>query len=431
MNTLRQTMALLTILSLAHQGAVFAGTPVGTTISYQGQLKEAGVPMNGNVDLQFELFDAEVDGNRVGSPLLIEDVPIVKGLFSVELDFGAAAFTGDARWAQIEVRVPQDGGGTLVVQLSPRQPLTGTPYSMFALAPWEQTGTGISFTDGNVGIGTDIPANRLSVAGGADFGGNLGIRRSNPAASFDVKGTGDTSTTGTPIARFERGDGSNFLAVFGDAGGNYIVADAAGTGQKNLFLQTKNNRDIILEPHGSGKVSIRANAGGATQLNLDGFLNISQPDISGTVALRLDIGRLWVFRQFGSGAAGQLELASLNRSDGSISNKDFIFNTNGDVVIKGRLDIGYEIVSNTGDIPACTLCCNGSELFEDVIARCPSGKRVLGGGCTQPGGGLTPGCDPLLESYPTAEGDGWVCDVDAGTFAEATIKAWAICANIK
>ena len=111
MNTLRRTIVLLMILSVAHQAAVFAGTPVGTTITYQGQLKETGVPLNGNVDLQFELFDAEVDGNPIVSPLLLEDVPVVKGLFSVELDFGAAAFTGDARWAQIEVQVPQEGGG--------------------------------------------------------------------------------------------------------------------------------------------------------------------------------------------------------------------------------------------------------------------------------------------------------------------------------
>ncbi len=417
MNTLRPALILLTILSVAHQAAVFAGTPVGTTISYQGQLKEAGVPLNGNVDLKFELFDAEFDGNPIGAPLLIEDVPVVKGLFSVELDFGAAAFTGDARWAQIEVQVQQDGGGTLVVPLSPRQPLTGTPYSMFSLAPWRQTGTGVSFTDGKVGIGTVVPANRLSVAGGADFGGNLGIRKSNPAASFDVKGTGDTSTAGTPIARFERGDGSNFLAVFGDAGGNYIVADATGTGQKNLVLQTKNHRDIVLEPHGSGQVSIRSTEGSATQLDVDGFVNIRQPDISGSVSLRLDIGRLWVFRQFGSGAAGQLELASLNRSDGSISNKDFIFNTNGDVIFKGGIqvlgkhNIGYEIVSD-------------SDISEHVQVECPAGKRVLGGGCSIANN------DTIVDSHPLPDGRGWYCSYNQGFLFDHVINAYAICADV-
>ena len=104
MKAIRSSLLLLTILWVTHQAAVLAGVPVGTTVSYQGQLKEAGVPLNGNVDLQFELFDAEVEGNPIGSALLFEDVPVVKGLFSVELDFGAAAFTGDARWAQIEVR---------------------------------------------------------------------------------------------------------------------------------------------------------------------------------------------------------------------------------------------------------------------------------------------------------------------------------------
>ena len=75
MSMLGRTIVLLTCLTVAHQAAVFAGTPVGTTMTYQGQLKEAGVPLNGTVDLQFELFDADVDGIPIGSPLLIEDVP--------------------------------------------------------------------------------------------------------------------------------------------------------------------------------------------------------------------------------------------------------------------------------------------------------------------------------------------------------------------
>ena len=42
---------------LATFGA-FAATPLTTTFTYQGQLKLAGVPLNGATDFEFRLFDA-------------------------------------------------------------------------------------------------------------------------------------------------------------------------------------------------------------------------------------------------------------------------------------------------------------------------------------------------------------------------------------
>jgi len=162
MNTLERSLVSLAIVLFAFQAEVLAGAPVETTITYQGQLKEAGAPLNGNVDLLFELFDAEVDGNSIGSPLLLENVPVVKGLFSVDLDFGAAVFIGEARWMQIQVRSPNDPGDTEpFTPLSPRPPLTGTPYALFSLAPWHQNGNDVSYTRGNVGIGTTAPQKAL------------------------------------------------------------------------------------------------------------------------------------------------------------------------------------------------------------------------------------------------------------------------------
>ena len=42
--------------------------------------------------------------------------------------------------------------------LSPRQKITGTPYALFATAPWKLSGTNLCYTGGNVGIGTSAPS---------------------------------------------------------------------------------------------------------------------------------------------------------------------------------------------------------------------------------------------------------------------------------
>jgi hypothetical protein len=59
-----------------------------TAFTYQGRLEEAGVPANGAYDIRFRLFNDDLAGVQFGSTLCRDDVDVVNGLFSVELDFG-------------------------------------------------------------------------------------------------------------------------------------------------------------------------------------------------------------------------------------------------------------------------------------------------------------------------------------------------------
>jgi hypothetical protein len=141
-----------------------AQTPAGTAFTYQGQLKQAGLPVSNTADFQFTLWDAAGDGNQIASTIAADNVNVVNGLFTVTLDFGAGTFTGDARWLEIAVRSPA-GSGTYTT-LSPRQALTATPYALFARAPWRTGSCGVlSYGDGSVGIGTPSPGSPLTVAG--------------------------------------------------------------------------------------------------------------------------------------------------------------------------------------------------------------------------------------------------------------------------
>jgi hypothetical protein len=169
--------------------AVAVAVPLGSSFSYQGQLSQSDTPVDGTVHLRFSLWDAArtgdppTGGTQIGSSQIAANVVVDDGLFSAAVnaggEFGASAFNGEARWLQIEVCT--DGTCASGTVLGARQPMTATPY---AVGPWQLEGTSLNYPGGRVAIGTTAPAARLG-----------------------VKGDGDTSpTTGTPIARFSRGN---------------------------------------------------------------------------------------------------------------------------------------------------------------------------------------------------------------------------------
>lgn len=97
-----------------------------TAFTYQGQLHDNGTNANGAYTLIFKLYDSASGGNQIGSG--ITNTPsLVNGLFTVNLDFGAGAFNGSARWLDITIT---NAGVTQT--LSPRVQVLPTPYAQFA-----------------------------------------------------------------------------------------------------------------------------------------------------------------------------------------------------------------------------------------------------------------------------------------------------------
>lgn len=104
--------------------AVFAQT---TAFTYQGKLTVTGT-QTATYDFEFNLCDgAATDCSLPLATQQIPNVPVSDGVFTVTLDFAASAFDGVDRWLEIKVKRPAEA---VYTALTPRQPLTSTPYSI-------------------------------------------------------------------------------------------------------------------------------------------------------------------------------------------------------------------------------------------------------------------------------------------------------------
>src|SRR6266496_3426674 len=127
---MRVRTLLAVILVLVSVNAVSAQT---SAFTYQGKLSDGASPANGNYDMQFKLFDTATVGTgaQQGPTITNASVPVTTGIFTVQLDFGAGAFAGPPRFLEISVRLM--GSPDPYTLLSPRQPVTSTPYSVRSL----------------------------------------------------------------------------------------------------------------------------------------------------------------------------------------------------------------------------------------------------------------------------------------------------------
>ena len=131
---------ILAILALAASVLPLPVASQDTAITYQGQLRLDGQPFTGTANLQFQLFDALVDGGQVGPTILRTDWPVEDGLFQVDLDFGAAAFGGGDRFLEVWVNG---------APLGPRQPVRPAPTALASLTDRDTLGA-LSCAEGQV-----------------------------------------------------------------------------------------------------------------------------------------------------------------------------------------------------------------------------------------------------------------------------------------
>lgn len=101
-----------------------------TAFTYQGYLTAGGEPANGEFDFTFDLYPEETTGTLINS-VILDNVPVTGGVFTVWLDYGSGVFDGDERWLEISVRPGAETG--VYTPLAGRQALTAAPYAIYAI----------------------------------------------------------------------------------------------------------------------------------------------------------------------------------------------------------------------------------------------------------------------------------------------------------
>src|SRR5205807_7633587 len=133
------------------------------------------------------------------STLTLNVVPVSAGIFTVTLDFGANAFPGANRFLDISARPTGAGAFT---PLTPRQPITATPYAVRSLNAGSADGLSSTcngcITDTNIGgvaasklTGT-IPASAVP-SGSTNYIQNTSSQQ--VSSNFNVSGNGTAGGT--------------------------------------------------------------------------------------------------------------------------------------------------------------------------------------------------------------------------------------------
>ena len=205
-----------------------AQTAATGAFTYQGQILNSGQAYSGTADLEFALFDAATGGTQLGTTQTVTGVVAASGVFTVTLNgagqFGTSPFSGNAAWMAIQVRTPSGSGS--YTALSPRVPLTATPYSAGLVFPFLGSGTTASaplmLVQNN---GAGIALSGQSTSGHGVYGRNGAGSGLQPLNSFGTGVWGDTDN-GNGVA----GTSDSGYGVYGAYSKASGLAPPAGAG---------------------------------------------------------------------------------------------------------------------------------------------------------------------------------------------------------
>ncbi len=211
------------------------------SFTYQGRLERNGAAYSGTALMQLKIMDAVSGGNLLASTF--GAYAVTNGEFTVTFAaVPASVFNGGNRWIEIGVDDP-DVAGLTYVPLTPRQPVTATPYAMRAnLAASATTVTG------------SVPTSQLS-----------GTINPNVLAAGTMTNTLTFNAAGTPFAVGNTGKVVNLNADLLDSLDSTAFLQRSGGAMLNTTKVTSLNSDLL---DGLDSTAFLGTAGGILTGNL-------------------------------------------------------------------------------------------------------------------------------------------------------------------
>jgi len=217
-NMKTKTLLVLTITSGIFFSAVSPAFAQGTAFTYQGLLTTTNGPVNGTYDLTFALWDSVAGGTQVGNSITNPGWHVTGGKLTLPLDFGPN-FSGMPLWLEIGVRT---NGEASFSTLSPRQPLTPTPYAIYAESA-AGLANGVSIGDG---VGNMIlPGTQDSFIGGGN-GNNILDESMNSAIAGGMGNIIQSRAAWSFIGGGQNNQTFSAFSSIGGGNGNVVTANA-------------------------------------------------------------------------------------------------------------------------------------------------------------------------------------------------------------
>jgi hypothetical protein len=271
----------------------------GTAFTYQGVLNSGGAPANGSYDIQFTLYTTNVTGGPLAGPVTNSATSVSNGLFTAVVDFGPGVFNGQPLWLDVSV---SPAGSNTFTELTPRQPITSTPYAAMAggasnllgtlpaaaLPPVVvtngETGVNLSGTFSGNGSGlTSLPAAVVTNhASNVTLAGTFTGNNANLNGTFSGNGSG-LSLPGNVVTY-----GENSVTLGGNFSGNFS-GSFSGNGSELSSLPgnvviTGENGVALNNGFFSGTFSGSGNFSGTHSGNGSGLTNLNASSLDSTLA---------------------------------------------------------------------------------------------------------------------------------------------------
>ncbi len=266
----------------AFAALLFASLPafaIGTVFTYQGSLEDAGVPANGAYDLQFQLTD--IGGVPVGAAIVVQDVNVVQGVFTVELDFGGSAFDGSDRQMRIGVRPGPSAAA--FTQLNPPTDLNPVPYAQvsevaeIASSIAANTVNSSKVVNGSLGS-ADLDMTQIQRRITATCAAGSAIRLVNADGTVGCQAAGAGSFT-LPFVSAQASAGPLFSLTNTGAGAAIFASSSTGPAAQLSNTNASNTAANVLHVTSNGNGNIPDNTLG----NVASFVNTNTNSVAAAV----------------------------------------------------------------------------------------------------------------------------------------------------